>query len=81
MKNKFKIELTWHNCLTCPPEEYWNDDLYVTDGEYLHSVKYSKEFGWWSRETGDYLPFDLLWKYWWADLNQTVNNCSEFKEN
>jgi hypothetical protein len=81
-KNKFKIELVWHNCYDCPPEEYWNDNLYVTDGKYIHSVEYNKEYGWWSRELGDYLPFDSIWKYWWADLEQTVNKCLEFtKEN
>ena len=80
MNNKFTMELVWHNCHDYPPKEYWNDNLYVTDGECVHSVKYDKERGWWSREAGDYLPFDLLWKYWWADIEQTVQGEPRFKE-
>ena len=30
--DKFKMELTWHNCKTCPPEECFNSYLLVTDG-------------------------------------------------
>ena len=80
MNNKFTMELVWHNCLTYPPKEYWNDNLYVTDGTCVHSVKYNKEHGWWSRTTGDYLPFDLLWEYWWADIEQTVKCEPRFVE-
>ena len=29
---KFKMGLTWHNCLECPPEEVTNDYLIATDG-------------------------------------------------
>lgn len=81
MKNKFKMELTWHNCLTYPPKEYWNDNLYVTDGTCVHSVEYHKERGWWSRELGDYIPFNILHKYWWADIEQTVITSNEFQNN
>lgn len=82
VKNKFKMELVWHNCYSHPPKEYWNNKLYVTNGEYIHEVEYYKERGWWSRELGDYIPFNELSHYWWADLEQTVNKCLEFtKEN
>ena len=77
--NKFVMELVWHNCYDCPPEEYWNDDLYITRGDFVHSAKYDKERGWWSRELGDYIPIDILWEYWWADLNQTVQNVPRFR--
>lgn len=80
MKNKFKIELTWHNCLTYPPKEYWNKNLYISDGTYVSGVEYDKQYGWFDQSMGDYIPYQELYKYWWADLNQTVINCSEFKE-
>lgn len=80
MKNKFKMELTWHNCLTCPPEEYWNKNLYISDGTYVSDAEYDKQYGWFDKSAGDYIPYKELYEYWWADLNQTVNNYSEFKE-
>lgn len=80
MKNKFKMELTWHNCYDFPPEESWNEKLWATDGKYVFPVVYEKARGWYDKEAGDYLPFDLIWEYWWADLEQTVRGCSEFKE-
>ena len=80
MKNKFKMELTWHNCYDCPPEEPYNDRLWVTDEEWVFPVKYQKAHGWYDKESGEYLPFELLWKYWWADPEQTVRGCSEFRE-
>lgn len=39
---------------------------------------YEKARGWYNKETGDYLPFELIWKYWWADMEQTVRDCLEF---
>lgn len=77
--NKFVMELVWHNCYSCPPEEWRNDYLYVTDGKTFHSVKYSKDRGWWSRELGDYIPIDVLWEYWWADIEQTIQDEHRFK--
>ena len=50
--NKFVMELVWHNCYDCPPKEFWNNKLYVTNGEYIHEVEYNQERGWWSRELG-----------------------------
>ena len=81
MINKFAINLVWHNCLTYPPKEFWNNRLYVTNGEYLHEVEYNQERGWWSKELGDYIPFDELSRYWWADLEQTVVTSEEFQKN
>ena len=78
--NKFKMELTWHNCKTCPPEETYNDTLYVTNGQWVRRVEYSIEEGWYDYRVGDYLPFDYLCEYWWADMEQTVRGIKEFKE-
>lgn len=78
--DKFTVELTWHNCKTYPPEEDFNDDLYITNGQYVHRVEYSKDEGWYDFRMGDYLPFEFLHEYWWADIAQTVRGASEFKE-
>lgn len=80
MTNKFKISLTWHNCQSYPPSEAYNERLWVTDGEWVFPVHYSRIDGWYDIEAGDHLAFELLWKYYWADLNQTVRGCLEFKE-
>ena len=80
MKNKFKMELTWHNCQTYPPSEAYNDNLVATDGTNVFKVKYDRLTGWLNLNTIKPLPFELLWEYWWADLEQTVRGCSEFKE-
>lgn len=79
MKDKFTIPLTWHNCYDYPPEESWNDSLIATDGQRVFPVKYGKVTGWYDKEAGECLPFELIWEYWWADLEQTVRGCSEFK--
>lgn len=79
MKDKFTMSLTWHNCYSCPPEESYNDRLWATDGKWVFPVKYQKPYGWYDKEAGQYLPFEMLWSYWWADVEQTVQGCSEFK--
>lgn len=79
MKDKFTMPLTWHNCYSCPPEEQWNDKLWATDGNRVFPVVYDRENGWYDKEAREYLPFELIWKYWWADIEQTVRGCSEFK--
>lgn len=80
MKNKFKMELTWHNCESYPPSEAHNDRLLATDGLWVFPVRYDRADGWYDVEDGNYLPFELIWKYYWADLNQTVRKCLEFKK-
>ena len=42
-KNKFTMELVWHNCLTYKPEENFNQELYVTDGTKFYKVVYKKD--------------------------------------
>ena len=37
-KNKFAVELVWHNCLTYKPEEKFNQELYVTDGTKFYLI-------------------------------------------
>ena len=71
--DKFKMELTWHNCKTCPPTEDFNSWLMITDGRntdvFVYDVKY-----------GFPVVDDRLHKYWWADLARTVRETKEFKE-
>ena len=70
--DKFKMELTWHNCKTCPPKEEFNPWLLVTDGHNVDHYPYYKKYGFNINE-------DVLHKYWWADLCQTVHETKEFK--
>lgn len=79
MNNKFTMPLTWHNCQSCPPEEQWNDNLYVSDGKYVFKAEYSKENGWYNKTDCYYLYPELIWLYYWADIEQTVRGCSDFK--
>lgn len=79
INKKFKMPLVWHNCYDYPPEESYNEELWVTDGENFFPVTYEKNIGWYDKEAREYLPFDLIWKYWWADIIKTIKYCSELK--
>lgn len=81
--NKFKMELTWHSCETCLPEEDYNACLYVTDGNEVFPTTWRRDHNWqrfehcyWYIEPG--INSD---GYWWADIEQTVRGTKEFKEN
>lgn len=78
-KKKFTMPLVWHNCYDYPPEESRNDNLYATDGKRVFNVEYNKEIGWYNKTDGHYLYPELIWSYWWADIEQTVRGCSDFK--
>ena len=71
--NKFKIELTWHNCKYCPPAEIYNPLLVITNGNDVDYCSYHKRYGFPVSE-------DELHKYWWADLARTVRESTEFRE-
>jgi hypothetical protein len=77
--NKFKMELTWHNCHFCPPKEDYNDNLYITSGQSVHRAEYSKDEGWYDFRIGDYINFEYLRGFWWADIEQTICRTSEFR--
>ncbi len=79
MKDKFTISLTWHNCFTYPPEEHWNNNLYISNGQYVSHAKYDARYGWFDCSAGDYVAFELLHEFYWADLEQTVVNSQEFQ--
>lgn len=76
MERKFTMNLTWHNCHLYPPKEVYNDDLYITDGEFVWKATYSL-YGGWRAESSKLQP-DTLYMYWWADLKQTINKEDKF---
>lgn len=71
--NKFKMELTWHNCKYYPPAEHYNPLLVITDGHNVDYCSYYKKYGFPVEE-------NELHKYWWADLARTVREYKEFEE-
>ena len=71
--DKFKMELTWHNCKTCPPEEDCNNWIVYTNGRDVGSFAYYKSFGF---PIGE----DMLHKFWWADISRTVRESDKFDE-
>lgn len=71
--DKFKMELTWHNCKSCPPNETYNSWLIITDGHNTDSFVYDSRCGF-------PVARDKLHTYWWADLARTVRETKEFKE-
>ena len=71
--DKFKMELTWHNCKTYKPKESFNPWLVYTNGYYIDSLVYNKKYGF-------PVPDDVLHEYWWADISRTVRESKEFDE-
>lgn len=80
MNNKFTMELVWHNCKTYPPKEEYNDCLCMSNGNYITKVKYHRKYGWLDKESGIVIQDGDLYKYWWADIKQTVQGEPRFKE-
>lgn len=78
---KFTMELVWHNCLECPPEETMNDSLIMTDGANVFKAFWYSPDGFMILTKNDwrgvYIDQD---KWWWADVRQTVRGDSRFKE-
>lgn len=71
--DKFKIELTWHNCKTYPPKEAFNPSLIYTNGYHIDSIAYYKNYGF-------PISDDELHQYWWADIRRTVRESNKFQE-
>lgn len=80
MKNKFVMPLTWHNCKYYPPSELYNNRLIATDGKYVFEVAYHQELGWKRIDSKLFISQQKLKDYYWADVEQTVRGCSDFKE-
>ena len=71
--DKFKMELTWHNCKTCPPKENYNPWLIYTNGYDIDYCAYYKKYGF-PINNGD------LHEFWWADISRTVRESFQFEE-
>ena len=81
MTRKFTMELVWHNCYLYPPKEERNNNLYVTDGKEVFKASYDMEVGWVLEVSGSTGILSLgARKFWWADINQTVQADSRFIE-
>ena len=82
--DKFKMELVWHNCKTCPPEELFNDELIATNGVcgYVLNMTWDKRKGFFISINGDdqRIQEALLEDWWWADIQQTAQNEPRFKK-
>ena len=82
-KKKFAMPLIWRNCETCPPEEFENKFLFVTDGELVYCASWHKTKGWtipFDEFEDEALEPDKL-KYWyWADILQTVKEYVGFRQ-
>lgn len=72
--NKHTMELVWHSCENCLPEEEYNPWLYVTDGQTVLQVVWKRTTDWQRFESGGWYiePGVNAEGYWWADLNRTV---------
>ena len=80
------MELVWHNCKECPPEETANDNLIATNGVNVYDAAWYapdgfmfryKSYGigdeWWDSIYGEELK-----EWYWADIKQTVQNEPRF---
>lgn len=83
MKDKFTIELTWHNCKTNPPKEFLNNALIVTNGNDVFDMSWHKAEGYFiSDDYGRLRPLEYkhLDSWYWADIEQTVQNEVKFRQ-
>ena len=77
---KFKMELVWHNCLECPPEEVTSDYLIMTDGTDVFEAFWYAPDGFMIRAIhGWHGVYEDRDKWWWADIKQTVRKEEKFK--
>lgn len=77
---KFTIELVWHNCLECPPEEATNDYLIATDGIDVFEAFWYRPDGFMIHaKHGWHGLYEDLNKWYWADIRQTVRGDYRFR--
>ena len=81
-KKKFVMPLVWHSCKIYPPSEDYNPALIITNGEEIFDMRWDKEEGFYVNCSGGYMYLNPISyeRWWWADIEQTVRGCSEFKE-
>jgi hypothetical protein len=75
------MELTWHNCKTCPPQEFENNSLIVTNGNDVYGLSWHRAEGYWieTDEGLKQIDCDELEFWWWADIEQTVRLTEQSK--
>lgn len=78
LKDKFTMELVWHNCITCPPTENHNYFI-MSNGDDWWPVEYWAGSGWFLY-SGLQFSKDELSKLYWADISQTAKGTVEFQE-
>ena len=86
--DKFKMELVWHNCKTCKPKEFFNDELIGTNGAYVFDMTWRRNVGYFIHtvvgDKVDYTGYRIqdyaLENWWWADIQQTAQNEPRFKK-
>lgn len=76
-EKKFSMSIVWHNCLTYKPSEFFNSELFVTNGKCFCKVVYKENVGF----VGDGVFIDDTCgkNWWWCDMNQTINEVWEDK--
>ena len=78
---EFKMELVWHNCLECQPKETVNDKLIATDGTDVYEAFWYRPDGFMIRGKDRWHGlYNGLGKWYWADIRDTVQRDSRFKE-
>lgn len=79
---KFTMELVWHNCLKCPPEEAANNYLIATDGYDVYDAAWYSPDGFMIYDRYDcrwHGLYEDLGVWYWADIKQTVKGEPRFK--
>ena len=78
---KFTMELVWHNCLECPPEEVVNDHIIATDGTAVCEAFWYRPDGFMIRGKDRWHGvYKDLEKWYWADIKETIQSDPRFKE-
>ena len=83
MYDKFAMELVWHNCETYPPEEFANDSLIITNGHIVEPMDWHRSKGYIildEKYGHKILDYKHLKNWWWADIEQTVQDEVKFRE-
>lgn len=83
MYDRFTMKLVWHNCKTNPPKEFMNNALIVTNGRDVFGMSWHRAEGYFVSENESCLKRlddSYLENWWWADIEQTVQGETKFRE-
>ena len=71
---KIQMRLIWHNCKTCPPDEMYNECLYVWTGERVVQAEWFHNAWHYKDELCDIITIksEDAKHMWWADLHYTA---------